>query len=61
MTTSAQQNAEAQEGNPFEQIAAAVQVSRTTRRKVQLAVSEFQEAEHLDLMVQHTEKTALNG
>ena len=47
--------------NPFEQIAAAVQVSRTTQRKVQLAVSEFQEAEHLDLMVQHTEKTALNG
>ena len=47
--------------NPFEQIAADIQVSRTTQRKVQLAVSEFREAEHLDLMVQHTEKTALNG
>lgn len=43
--------------NPFEQIAADVQVSRTTQKKVQLAVSEFREAEHLDLTVQRTDKT----
>ena len=38
--------------NPFEQIAADVQVSRTTQKRIQLAVSEFREAEHLDLTVQ---------
>jgi len=37
--------------NPFEQMAADVQVSRTTQRKVQLTVTEFREAEHLDLTV----------
>jgi len=43
--------------NPFEQIAADVQISRTTQKKVQLAVSEFREAEHLDLTVQRSDKT----
>jgi hypothetical protein len=37
--------------NPFEQLFAEVQVSQTTQRKVQLAVHEFREAEHLDLTV----------
>ena len=35
--------------NPFEQIVADVQVTRAIQKKVQLAVHEFQEAEHLDL------------
>jgi hypothetical protein len=38
--------------NPFEQIVADVQVARSYQRKVQLAVHEFREAEHLDLTVQ---------
>ena len=43
--------------NPFEQIAADVQVSRTTQRKVQLTVTEFREAEHLDLTVKLAHET----
>lgn len=35
--------------NPFEQIVADVQVTRAIQKKVQLAVHEFREAEHLDL------------
>ena len=46
--------------NPFEQIAADVQVSRTTQRKVQLTVTEFREAEHLDLTVKRAHEAALN-
>jgi hypothetical protein len=46
--------------NPFEQIAADVQVSRTTQRKVQLTVTEFREAEHLDLTIKRAHETALN-
>ncbi|MBI5487040.1 MAG: DUF3883 domain-containing protein [Deltaproteobacteria bacterium] len=37
--------------NPFEQMIADVQVARSVQRKVQLAVHEFREAEHLDLMI----------
>ena len=37
--------------NPFEQIAADVQISRSIQRKVQLAVHAFREAEHLDIKV----------
>lgn len=37
--------------NPFEQIVADVQVARSVQKKVQLAVHEFREAEHLDLTV----------
>jgi len=37
--------------NPFEQLIADVQVNRTLSRKVQLAVHDFKEAEHLDLSV----------
>jgi hypothetical protein len=47
--------------NPFEQIASDVQVSRITQRKVQLTVTEFREAEHLDLTVQRTVNSAENG
>jgi hypothetical protein len=42
--------------NPFEELAADVQVSRTIQKKVQLAVSSFREAEHLDLVVQRSDK-----
>jgi hypothetical protein len=37
--------------NPFEQLIADVQVNRILSRKVQLAVHDFKEAEHLDLSV----------
>jgi hypothetical protein len=37
--------------NPFEQLAADVRVDRRLARKVQLAVQQFREAEHLDLTV----------
>jgi hypothetical protein len=37
--------------NPFEQLVADVQVARSVQKKVQLAVHEFREAEHLDLTV----------
>lgn len=37
--------------DPFEQLMAEVLVNRRTERKVQLAVHQFQEAEHLDLTV----------
>jgi hypothetical protein len=37
--------------NPFEQIVADAQVARSVQKKVQLAVREFREAEHLDLTV----------
>jgi hypothetical protein len=47
--------------NPFEQIAADVQVSRTTQRKVQLTVTEFREAEHLDLTVKRADEAALGS
>lgn len=43
--------------NPFEQISADIRVSRTTQKKVQLAVSEFNEAEHLDITVRLADKT----
>jgi hypothetical protein len=35
--------------NPFEQLAADVRVTRATQKKVQLAVHEFREAQHLNL------------
>ncbi|MSP74387.1 MAG: DUF3883 domain-containing protein [Myxococcales bacterium] len=38
--------------NPFEQMVADVQIARSIQKKVQLAVHEFREAEHLDLTVQ---------
>jgi hypothetical protein len=37
--------------NPFEQLAADVRVDRRLERKVQLAVHQFREAEHLDLTI----------
>ncbi len=37
--------------DPFAQLMAEVLVNRRTERKVQLAVHQFQEAEHLDLTV----------
>jgi hypothetical protein len=40
--------------NPFEQMVADVQVARSVQKKVQLAVHEFREAEHLDLTVKPT-------
>jgi hypothetical protein len=43
--------------NPFEQFVADVQFSRTIQRKVQLTVSEFRQAEHLNLTVQRTDKS----
>jgi hypothetical protein len=46
--------------NPFEQIAADVQISRTTQKKVQLTVTEFREAEHLDLTVKRADQMALS-
>ena len=46
--------------NPFEQIAADVRVSRTTQRKIQLVVTEFREAEHLDLTVKRAHETPSN-
>jgi hypothetical protein len=47
--------------NPFKQIAADVQVLRTTQRKVQLTVAEFREAEHLDLTVKRTHEGTLSN
>ena len=40
-----------EEGDPFEQLMAEIQVNKRVDRKVQLAVSQFREAEHLDLTV----------
>jgi hypothetical protein len=44
--------------NPFEQLAAEVRVNRATQRKVQLAVQEFREAEHLNLTVRRERRAA---
>lgn len=43
--------------NPFQQMVADVQVSRSLQRKVQLAVHQFREAEHLDLSVRDPNRT----